>query len=282
MRYWLRSIALMPLFAMACAGSATAQIPVTAAWDANTDSLTAGYRVSVATSTGPLAVLDVGAATVAVLPLPFGAVYRITVRGYTTEGVEGPPSPEALVDLATAPGAPVGARATVTGATASLTWSPPTSGGVALQYFVSVGTAPGAANLLSDYPVGAALGISGAVSPGTYYARLHAGNAIGIGPPSADVMFQVTDPLEPAPPAGLAATVTGSTVSLRWTAPAGGADSYVLEAGTASGAANVGTLALGATSLTAVAPPGTYYVRVRAVRASRISAPSNEIIVHSR
>src|SRR5262245_63393976 len=47
----------------------------------------------------------------------------------------------------------------------------------------------------------------------------------------------------PAPPSGLSATVTGSTVTLTWTAPAGGdpPTSYIVDAGSMAGASNVAT-----------------------------------------
>lgn len=261
--------------------SAVAQVPVTATWDRNNDAVTTGYRVFVGTSPGTvLAVLDAGAATSVVLPLPPGNVYYVSVRGYTALGSLGPPSTEAVVDLVTAPGVPTSAQAAVVGTTATLSWARPTSGGAALRYLVSVGTAPGASNLLSEYSVGSANSVSGSLAPGTYYARVQAGNMVGVGAPTGDLVLSVGGAT--GPPVGLASTVNGAAVALTWTAPDGGADSYLLEAGTASGATNVGTIAVSATSFTASAPPGTYFVRVRAVRGSRISAPSNEVIVRPR
>lgn len=262
---------------------ASAQIPVTAAWDPSTDGLTVGYRVYVGVTPGrPAAEIDAGTATSVVLPLPPSGVYYVTVRGYSAAGVLGPPSTEAVVDLASAPGPPVGLRASVSGATASLSWSPPVSGGVAQRYVLSVGTTHGASNLLNDYPVGGVLAVSGALPPGTYFARLHAGNLVGIGPPSAEVSFQVGGATPPGRPRALAASVAGSAVTLSWSAPSDGADSYLVEAGTRSGLADVGALAVAGTTYGAIAPPGTYFVRVRAVRGSSISQPSDEIVVQVR
>jgi hypothetical protein len=275
---------LVLVASLALAATAAAQIPVTAAWDPNVDGFTAGYRVSVGTSPGvALAVLDVGDATSVVLPLPPGGVYYVSVRGYTAAGIEGPSSGEIVVDLARSPGAPTAVQAGVSGATANISWAPPDSGGAALRYLISVGTAPGASNVLSDYPLGAALSVSGAVPPGTYFVRVQAGNVVGIGPPSPEITFSVGGAGPPGAPSALAATVSGSTVTLSWAAPAGGADSYVVEAGSVSGAADIAAIDVGgATSLTGVVPPGTYFVRVRAVRGSGVGAPSNEIIVRSQ
>jgi hypothetical protein len=72
-------------------------------------------------------------------------------------------------------------------------------------------------------------------------------------------------------------------VALNWTAPAtGGTPSqYVIEAGSASGLSNLATLPTGSTALglTTAAPPGTFYVRVRAQNACGLSVPSNEQVI---
>lgn len=83
-------------------------------------------------------------------------------------------------------------------------------------------------------------------------------------------------------PIGLTATANGSTVTLTWTAPASGdaPTSYSVEAGSAPGLSNLADFNTGsrAASLTAPGVPnGTYFVRVRAVNASGVSLPSNEV-----
>jgi hypothetical protein len=77
---------------------------------------------------------------------------------------------------------------------------------------------------------------------------------------------------------------SGSTVSLFWTAPViGFPTSYVIEASsTPGGPANLANFNTGSASTTLVVPgvpSGTYYVRVRAVDGSGLSAPSNEVQV---
>ena len=54
---------------------------------------------------------------------------------------------------------------------------------------------------------------------------------------------------------------------------------YVVQAGTVSGAPNVGTFALpaSATSIGGPVPAGPYFIRVRAANACGVSAPSAEV-----
>ncbi|MBL8138079.1 MAG: fibronectin type III domain-containing protein [Acidobacteria bacterium] len=270
------------LMSVSLASSAAAQIMVTAAWDPNADGRTAGYLVSIGTSPGTTAsTIDAGPATSAVLPLPPGGVYYISVRGYNAQRLTGPPSAEEVVDLASSPGAPQGLRASVAGSVASLAWAPPDEG-FAMRYLLSVGTAPGAENLLSEYPVGNVTSVSGSLPAGIYYARVQAANIVGVGPTTAEVMFRVGASIAtPGTPANLAAAWSNGTVTLSW-APSSGATSYALEVGSASGASDIGVFNIGnVTSYSAVVPTGTYYVRVRGVNAGGSSAPSNQLVLQS-
>lgn len=86
----------------------------------------------------------------------------------------------------------------------------------------------------------------------------------------------------PAPPTALAGTVTGSTVTLAWTAPPGlTLLGYRLEAGSVPGASDIASTVVGTTpGFTATSvPPGTYFVRIRAIAADGESDPSNEATI---
>lgn len=90
--------------------------------------------------------------------------------------------------------------------------------------------------------------------------------------------------IAPASPLSLSSTVDGSTVVLLWAA-AGGADpasSYVVEAGSSAGLADLANFDTGSTAPTLTAlnvPAGAYYVRVRARNSVGMSGPSNEIVL---
>ena len=85
-------------------------------------------------------------------------------------------------------------------------------------------------------------------------------------------------------PRNLAASVSGTTVTLTWQTSTSGVplSSYVLQAGSATGLANLANYDTGSTALTFRATdvaPGTYFVRILANYYGALSAPSNEVIV---
>jgi hypothetical protein len=82
----------------------------------------------------------------------------------------------------------------------------------------------------------------------------------------------------PAAPTGFGSTVSGSTVTLRWSAVTG-ATSYVLQAGSSAGSTNLANADIGnVTSYVATGiGNGTYYIRIRAKNAcGDLSAASSE------
>ena len=54
---------------------------------------------------------------------------------------------------------------------------------------------------------------------------------------------------------------------------------YVIEAGTAPGAANMGSATLTSRTFTVGIPPGTYHVRVRAINSCEESASTPDLVL---
>ena len=211
--------------------------------------------------------------------------YYVRVSGRNSVGT-GPPSNEVIVAVggsgcAVAPDAPTDLAASVSGGSVSLSWVAAT-GCPTDSYVLEAGSASGIANLFTG-DVGNVTTLTAAAPPATYFVRVRARNIFGVSAPSNEIIVTVSGACAVAPgaPTGLSASVNGGVVSLAWVAATGcPADSYVIEAGNAQGTSNVFAGDVGnVTALSAAAPPGTYYVRVRGRNAFGVSAPSNEVIV---
>jgi hypothetical protein len=178
------------------------------------------------------------------------------------------------------PGAPTLAGS-VTGSVVTLTWSANPAGGPVSSYTIQVGSVPGGADL-ATFPMGPATSFTTPAPNGGYYVRVVPRNGFGAGPASNEVFLRVGPPpcsLPPSTPNPLTFTKAGLSVNLSW-GLSDTAAGYVLEAGSAPGAVDLANAPVG--NVTAYATPaaaGVYYVRVRAVSACGVSAPTNEILV---
>ena len=166
------------------------------------------------------------------------------------------------------------------GATVTLGWRAglaPAAG----SYVVEAGTAAGAVDI-GGFAVGSVTSVTGTLAEGRYYLRVRGVGAAGEGIPSSEVVVDVPAPAAPpSAPGPPTASVTGGVVSFAWGFATGNATTYVLEAGTASGLANLVAFATGNldTTFATPAPPGRYYVRIRAANAFGLGPPSNEVVV---
>jgi fibronectin type III domain protein len=183
-----------------------------------------------------------------------------------------------------APGAPQTLTASATGSSVLLTWGAPSDGGAPTSYSVEAGSGPGSSNL-ANFPTGntALSFVAGGVPDGTYYVRVRASNALGVSPPSNEATLVVGCTSAPGAPAGLTiVTNSGGAVALAWQAAPGGATSYIIEAGTATGLANLLALDLGSANLGLAASgvgAGTYFVRVRGLNRCGAGPASNEVVL---
>ena len=88
------------LLVLISASAAVAQTTVTAQWDRNADSQTAGYRLYYGTAPGSYQwSVDAGSQTSAPITLSAGSVYYFTVRAYDANYEYSAPSNEASIDL---------------------------------------------------------------------------------------------------------------------------------------------------------------------------------------
>jgi glucose/arabinose dehydrogenase len=175
------------------------------------------------------------------------------------------------------PGAPTNLQASLSGRTVTLSWTPPPTSGTT-GYQLEAGSSPGSANLgtLATGPT-PQLTVPG-VADGTYFVRVRAERNGVVGPPSSDLEVTVAVCPLPAVPTGLRQSVAGSTVTLNWS-DAPGAASYLVEAALSAGGLAIAQLPVAIPTLTATAPAGTYFVRVRGINGCGPSPPSSEVTV---
>jgi hypothetical protein len=184
------------------------------------------------------------------------------------------------------PSAPTNLTAAVSGGNVTLTWAAGIGGGQAASFVIEAGSASGASNLLTFDTGASSTSFAAAAPPGTYFVRVRARNASGTSGPSNEAIVLVgvgSTPCVAAPsaPANLVAAVAGQQVTIQWIAAGGPVTTYIIEAGSFAGAANIAIFATGSanTSLMAVAAPGTYFVRVRARNDCGTSEASNEVTI---
>jgi len=178
------------------------------------------------------------------------------------------------------PAAPTGLRSSIAGRTVTLSWTPPSTGPTPTGYRLEAGSSQGAANLATlATDATPSITVPG-VGDGTYFVRVR-GERNGVaGPASADVQVVVAGCPAPTAPGGLTSSVSPARiVTLTWGSVAG-ATGFIVEAASAPGGPVIASLPVGSTTAVSVpAPPGTYYVRVRALNGCGPGQASNEVTV---
>jgi len=242
-----------------------------------------GYLLNVGTSSGASNVAanyNVGNVLSVYGDLPRGTYYA-RVRATNGSGVSGY-SNEVRFSIGRKLRKPTGFTVSWTGTTATLSWTASAADGVdevPTNYVLEAGTSPGASNV-ATVNVGNTTTFRAEVSSGTYFVRVKAQNELGESDPSEEL--EIRAPGTPQAPTALMSLGPSGIVDLRWTASAGGyaPTGYVIEAGSAPGRSDLASLRVGnVTRFTTTAPPGVYYVRVRAFNERGNSLPSNEVVV---
>jgi hypothetical protein len=179
------------------------------------------------------------------------------------------------------PRAPLSLAASVSNNSVTLQWAANPLGLAAESFQVHAGTSPGLSNVAIITLPASVTALSATAPPGTYFVRVIAVNRFGVSGPSNEVIVRVGgDCLLPGVPTNLTAATGPGSVTLLWqSGPGSTPTGHVLAVGSSSGAANIGTFALGpATTLVSAAPAGTYFARIRATNGCGTSAPSAEVV----
>jgi hypothetical protein len=192
-----------------------------------------------------------------------------------------PPAPPAPIPPPSTPNAPLNLSSEVSGSVVTLRWGPP-SGASPDGYEIEVGSAPGQSDLgRLARPATEQSYVATQAQAGTYFIRVRARSAGILGAASNEIRVEVGSCVLPGPASGLGVQIDGSLVHLRWTAPSTGSApiGYVIQAGSAAGTSNLAVLDTGtnATAFDGVAPPGQYYVRIRARNTCGAGPASNEV-----
>jgi len=183
------------------------------------------------------------------------------------------------------PGAPTDLHTFTNGSVVGIEWGPPLNGADPRFYVLEAGTSPGASDITAGVPIGSdtRYEVNG-VPPGTYYLRVRAVSAGGIGPASDEVELVVgpsTCVARPEPPTDLDAIVSGGIVTLTWNeSVTPGVTGYRVLGNPFGIDAPFSTLVpAGTTTFSAPAPRGVFVVRVRALSACGASAATNEVLI---
>jgi IgA Peptidase M64 len=213
-------------------------------------------------------------------------MFDLLIPGFNNVSINSPAPLDGLAprlqyfttDPGGANGAPTGLTADVVGNHVTLRRNGSTT---VSSYTLQVGVASGVYGLLT-LPLGNGTTISGMAPNGRYFWRVVASYAGASDASSAEAQFAVPFCATPGVPQNFAFSLAGRAVTLTWDASAGSAPiAYVVDVGSASGLSNIlnGAPLGSGTSITVVAPPGAYYVRLRAQNGCGSSGPSVERLI---
>jgi hypothetical protein len=183
------------------------------------------------------------------------------------------------------PNPPSNLMATVVGNAVTLSWQAPSNGIVPASYLVEAALSPGG-GAIASLPVANTFLALPSVPNGIYYVRVRAVGGGGTSAASNEAIVSVPSgsgcAAAPNAPTNFTANASGNNVFLAWTAPIGGCPptGYVVQAGSAPGLSNIAIVNVGgATSVSAFALSGTYYIRVIALNSFGISNPTSEAVL---
>jgi hypothetical protein len=192
-----------------------------------------------------------------------------------TSALEAQTCPPSVCTGPPPPRGPFGVRADINGTTVTLSWELPPGTNIFLEVFIRQGP-----RLFAGW-VGAVSSVTGTLPPGSYSFTISTDGLSRLA--GADFTVEGGAPGgPPGAPALPTVTLNGQHVTLIWAAPASGAAiiDYQLEAGSAPGATDIAIVRTVLPTLSATAPPGIYYVRVRARNPAGLGPASPEVVIH--
>ncbi len=249
---------------------------VTFNWTPANGSPTVYTLVARMTVGGPIvASIPVGNATSFSVTAPNGT-FVISVQASNAFGT-GPESPGVTVSvpvIGTLAGAPQNLAVSFDAGTATLTWTPPTSGGAPTGYRVVASLIPGGTSFASLTLGNVTSLVIPGVPSGVFYLRVIATNAAGEGPTSNEVVLNAAGCTLPTAPQGLTAGYASGVATVSWS-PVSGAASYTLFVQPGGGGAFSPAATLVGTTISApVGPPLDVWVSVTATNACGASPMS--------
>jgi hypothetical protein len=261
---------------------------VTLAWAQPLSGPAAPYVLEVSVdggSTFPLS-FPAGAATAFQGTGPDG-VFVGRVRGVQAGAVTEPSAPVTIpLGSTLAPPKPRNVIVTTNGNALNIAWSLDETGGKSNSVLLEAGNAPGVANIGTlPLPPGTTSFSASGVGNGTYFVRLRQQGPSLASAPSHEISFTLPGACAaPAVPPNLTATRIGTNgVLVSWDLGGVGTaapSSWVLEAGTAPGAANIGVVPLPQRFILAPGVgAGTYFVRVYALNSCGASPRTADVSI---
>ena len=191
----------------------------------------------------------------------------------------------ALDARTSAPAAPTNFRVVMTGTTGVFSWTAPGSNttGAPTSYVIDAGFSPGSIAISIPAGTGTSFSIPG-IPPGTFYVRVRAVNSFGSSPPSNELTLGMSavGVALPETPTNLQAFMLDGLLTMTWLQPARGgpATGYIVEAGSASGLTNIGTVPAPGRSLTFPGvPTGFYFLGSAPPTRAGTSSPSAEVMI---
>ncbi len=286
------SAVVLPPAAPTAVGTSVSGSTVSVSWTGSSGGTPAtGYRVYRSATSGfvPSPSTLVGStATTAYsdTSVPVGTWYYVVVATDAAADASAPSAEASAVVLP--PGAPTGVGTGVSGSTVTVSWTASSGGTPATGYNVyrsdTSGFVPGPSTLLGS--TAATTYVDSSVAVGTwYYVVVATDAAADVSAPSAEASAAVVPPppdtTPPTPPTSTSTSVSGSSVTVSWTAATDdtGVTGYDVYRSSTSGFTPSGATLVGSTSSTSFGdtsvPVGTwYYVVIAGDAAGNHSDPS--------